>query len=296
MTAELDLAAVEAAIVWAIRTGDRSAVQLLGHGEISIVLGWPTAAPAHALKRVPPFRSDDAAQQYVAVCERNFAILHAAGVATWPTQLLVLPRDDGRFVVYHHQPIADAALIGSNVLRAAPSADAHPLLDAIVRHTADVVTPQVGFDVQVANWLWDGTVATQIDFTSPFLLNEQRDDLLFDTRGFLMEYPVAVRRYLRREMLQLIDRFTTPAGAVADMIANLHKEGLQRWVDPALRSARDQLGITIDPAVPLQMFEADRKLMPLTLRMRKLQRAWMLRTGRRYDSLLPDHTTYERIG
>ena len=278
----------------AIRSGDRSSVRLLGHGEISIVLGWPTAAPECALKRVPPFRSAAAAQDYVAVCERNFALLRDAGVPIWPTELLVHPRDDGRHVVYHRQPIADSMQIGSNVLRAAPPADSHPLLDAIVRHTAAVVGPRIGFDVQVANWLWDGASAAQIDFTSPFLLNEAGDDLLFDTRGFAAEYPWIVRGYLRRELLQLVRRFTTPEGAIGDMVANLHKEGLQQWAAPALRSAKDQLGVTIDPDVPLKMFAADRKLMPFTLRLRKMQRVWMLRTGRSYDSLLPDRTTYEQ--
>lgn len=294
MGAEIDLAAVEAAVLRAIRSGDRSGVRLLGHGEISIVLGWPTAAPECALKRVPPFRSAAAAQDYVAVCERNFALLREAGVPIWPTELLVHVRLDGRHVVYHRQPIADASLLGSNVLRSSPPADSHPLLDAIVRHTAAVVGPRIGFDVQVANWLWDGTTATQIDFTSPFLLNDAGDDLLFDTRGFAAEYPWIVRGYLRRELLQLVGRFTTPEGAIGDMVANLHKEGLQQWVAPALRSAKDQLGVTIDPDVPLNMFATDRKLMPLTLRLRKMQRVWMLRTGRGYDSLLPDRTTYDQ--
>jgi hypothetical protein len=294
MGADLDLAAVETAVLEAIRSGDRSGVRLLGHGEISIVLGWPTAAPECALKRVPPFRTLAAARDYIAVCDRNFELLRDKAVPTWPTELLMHARDDGRYVVYHRQPIADAALLGSNVLRAAPPADAHPLLDAIVRHTAAVVGPGVGFDVQVANWLWDGLNATQIDFTSPFLFNDAGDDLLFDTRGFAAEYPWIVRGYLRRELLQLVGRFTTPEGAIGDMVANLHKEGLQQWVAPALRSAKDQLGITIDPAVPLKMYADDRSLMPLTLRLRKMQRAWMLRTGRRYDAMLPDRTTYER--
>ena len=291
----IEFAEVEAAVQAAIRTGDGSAIRLLGHGEVSIVLGWPTAAPQRAVKRVPPFRSVGVAQQYIAVCERNFEILRSAGVAIWPTDLHTFRRADDSVVVYHSQPIADANQIGSNVLRGAAPTDSHPLLDAIVRATAAVVSPAVGFDVQVANWLWDGQVATQIDFTSPFLLNEAGDDLLFETSGFLREYPFAVRGYLRRELLKTIVRFTTPEGAIGDMVANLHKEGLQQWVAPALRAAQTQLGVVIDPQVPLAMYAADRKLMPLALRLRKAQRAWMRATRRRYDGLLPERTTYERV-
>ena len=290
----VDLAEVERAIQAAIRSGDSSGLNLLGHGEVSIVLGWPTAAPSQALKRVPPFASAAVAQQYVTVCERNFEILRAAGVALWPTELRTLQRGDGKVVVYHSQPIADASLIGSNVLRAAKPAASHPLLDAIVRSAAAVVTPTIGFDVQVANWLWDGETATQLDFTSPFLLHDTRDDLLFETAGFLGEYPAIARRYLRRELTQSIVRFTTPAGAIGDMIANLHKEGLQQWVEPALRSAEQHAGVVIDPAQPLAMYTADLKLMPLALRLRKTQRAWRRATGRQYDALLPERTTYDR--
>ena len=288
-----DLSQVEAQVCTAISRRDSSSLRLLGHGEISIVLGWPTDAPVHALKRVPPFRTAALAQQYIGVCEQNFDIMRRAGVQLWPTSLHTVTRDDGRVVVYHRQPIADAASIGSNVLRAAPPADTHPLLDAIVASVVEVVSPTVGFDVQVANWLWDGSTACQIDFTSPFLMNDARDDLLFDTSGFLHEYPAVLRPVLRRELSKLIRRLTTPEGAIGDMISNLHKEGLHQWVDPAIRAARDVAGVTVDKAVAIKMYEDDKKLMPLTLRLKKGQRWWMQHSGRTYDSLLPERTTYE---
>jgi hypothetical protein len=287
-----DFAVVEAAVGHAVRTGDTSALRLLGHGEISIVLGWPADAPEHAVKRVPPFRTAAAAQQYIDVCERNLALLRAAGVAVWPTTFHTTRRDDGTTVVYHRQPVGDPSRIGSNVLRGAEPADAHPLLDEIVRAARAVVTPSVGLDVQVANWIWDGVTAHQIDFTSPFLLNESRDDLQFDTRGFLREYPVVLRPLLRRELVGLVRRFTTPEGALGDMIGNLQKEGLHQWVTPAIDAAARQ-GVHIDKTTTTKMFEDDKKLMPLTLRLKKAQRWWVSHTGRRYDSLLPERTTYE---
>ena len=283
---------VERQVTQAIRSRDIGTLRLLGHGEISIVLGWPAEAPAHALKRVPPFRTADAARTYVDVCERNMQSLRDAGVALWPTTLHTLQRDDGRAVVYHRQPVADASRIGTSVLRAAPEADEHPLLDAIVDAAIAGTRPELGFDVQAANWVWDGEVAHQIDFTSPFVLNERRDDLEFDTRAFLAEYPTVLRPVLKRELLKLILRFTTAEGAIGDMVANLQKERLHRWVDPAIAAAARR-GVTIDRATTTKMFEDDKKLLPVTLKLKKAQRAWMLRTGRRYESLLPERTTYE---
>ncbi len=288
-----DLADVEARVRAAIHRRDSSGLRLLGHGEVSIVLGWPTDEPVHALKRVPPFRTAALAQQYIDACEQNFAVLRAAEVQLWPTSLHTVVRDDGRVVVYHRQPVADPVQIGSNVLRAAEPADSHPLLDVIVASVVRVVTPTVGFDVQVANWLWDGTTAQQLDFTSPFLMTPARDDLLFDTSGFLQEYPAVLRPLLRRELTTLIRRLTTAEGAIGDMISNLHKEGLHQWVDPAIRAARNVAGVSVDKATAIKMYEDDKKLMPVALKLKKVQRAWLVRTGRTYDSLLPDRTTYE---
>ncbi len=290
--AGIDLHEVEAAVGAAIRTGDASKLRLLGRGEISIVLGWPSAVPEHALKRVPPFRTRQMAETYLLACEQNFDILRSAGVGIWPTTLHLIERSDGTAVVYHRQPIADVEQLGTNVLRAAPPADHHPLLEAIIAATRAVVTPTVGFDVQAANWLWDGITATQLDFSSPFLLDEKRTDLLFDTSAFLREYPAALRPLVKRELTKLVRRFTTPEGALSDMVANLVKEGLEQWVDPAVAIARTQ-GIVIDATEARKLLADDAKLMPLLLKVKRSQRWWVQHTGRSYDSLLPHDTTYD---
>jgi hypothetical protein len=295
MSDGVDLDEVEAAVAAAI--GGRGEVRLLGHGEISIVLGWPTASPNVALKRVPPFKNAAAADTYEAAVERNFDLLAAAGIAVWPTELLRTTRADGRTVVYHQQPIADTSQLGTNLLRAAPDGDADALamLDAIVKAALAVCRPgSVGFDVQAANWLWDGTRATQIDFTSPFLVNERGNDLLFDTSSFLREYPGPMRPLLKKELLKIVHRFTSAEGAVTDLVANLQKEYLHRWVDPAIAVAAAH-GLTIDRAATEAMLAEDAKLMPVLLKVRKAYRWWVQHAGRKYDTLLPEHTTYELL-
>ena len=293
-TTDIDLHEVEAAVAAAIHSGRNDSLRLLGHGEISIVFAWPGDRPTAALKRVPPFRSHVGAQQYIDVCERFFELLEAADVAAWPTSLHLLDRADGKAVVYHRQPIADPAQLGTNVLRSAAPAASHPLLDAIVDATARVCSPTVGFDCQVANWLWDGTTATQIDFTSPFTLTDNRDDLTYDSKAFLQEYPLVLRPYLKRELTKLIHRFTTAEGALADMVANMLKEGLDDWVDPAIATINERLGLHLRRETAQAMLDEDRKFLPLVLTMKKSQRWWLTHTGRRYEALLPDRTTYER--
>ncbi|MCE9621511.1 MAG: DUF6206 family protein [Actinomycetia bacterium] len=292
---QIDFAQVEAAVAQAIRRRSTADLQLLGHGEISVVMAWPAGAPVAAVKRVPPFRDLARAQQYVTVCDDFFATLRAANVGIWPTTLHIHERPDGRAVVYHQQPIADITQLGSNVLRSAAPADSHPLLDAIVDAAARVCTRTLGFDCQLANWLWDGSTATQIDFTSPFALTESRDDLLYDTHTFLQEYPVVVRPYLRKEFTSLLRRFTSAEGALADMVANMMKEGLDQWVDPAINTINSRLGINLSREKAQWMYDNDRKLLPTVLKIKKVQRWWLTHTGRNYEQLLPEKTTYELL-
>ncbi len=292
--AAIDLHEVEATIATAIRGGGINSLRLLGHGEISIVLAWPQAEPTVALKRVPPFRNATEARRYVDACHGFFDTLRAADVPIWPTELLTLVRADGKAVVYHRQPIADTTQLGSNVLRTAAPGDSHPMLDAIADAASRVCAPAVGFDVQVANWLWDGTTATQIDFTSPFTLTPDGKDITYDSHAFLQEYPLLLRPYLKRELTRLIQRYTTAEGALADMVSNMLKEGLDEWVDPAIATINQRLGTNLRRETAQQMLDEDRKFMPMVLRLKKSQRWWLHRTGRRYEALLPDETTYDR--
>lgn len=297
-SADIDLAAVEAAVAGAIRQRSTDGLTVLGHGEISLVLAWPTATstttPTTAVKRVPPFRDVSRAQRYVSVCDEFFDLLHAAGVATLETKLHLHERHDGRAVVYHQQPIADSAQLGTNVLRATTPIADHPLLVAIADAAAAVCAPTIGFDCQMANWLWDGEVATQIDFTSPFVLAESRKDLTYDSHAFLQEYPLILRPSLRHELTKLVQRFTTVEGALGDLLANMMKEDLHEWVDPAILTFNERLGLRMQRAEAQRMLENDSSLLPLVLKLKKAQRWWLGHTGRRYEQLLPAVTTYGR--
>jgi hypothetical protein len=177
-------------------------------------------------------------------------------------------------------------------VRAATPADTHPFLEKVVELTIAVTGPRVGFDINAANWLWDGTTATQLDFSSPLLLDDTGKDLEFDTSAFLREYPAAMRPIVKSELLKLVQRFTTPEGALNDMISHLYKERLDHWVQPLMNIAAGH-GITLDPATAKKMLEDDKKMLPLLLRVKRAQRFWIQKTGRTYDSLLPHGTTYD---
>ena len=124
-------------------------------------------------------------------------------------------------------------------------------------------------------------------------MTDDRDDLMYDKSIFLQEYPLVIRRYIRKEFTSLIRRFTTAEGALADMVSNMLKEGLDQWIDPAINTINSRLGTNLKRERAQRMFDSDRKILPAVLKLKKVQRWWLTHTGRDYAQLWPERTTYE---
>ena len=54
-------------------------LRVLGYGELTLVIGWPTEAPVVAVKRLPPFTDADRLDAYAGLLERYVEILRSAG-------------------------------------------------------------------------------------------------------------------------------------------------------------------------------------------------------------------------
>ncbi|HEX6311107.1 MAG TPA: DUF6206 family protein [Acidimicrobiia bacterium] len=293
MTAAPDLEALEADVARAIATGDTSRLHIVGHGEISLVLGWPAENPAVVCKRLPPLPDLAAFHAYRDVVLRYVDELRRGGVHVVDTEVRELVRPDGRVVGFHVQPLLPGDALGTRVLRASAPAAGHPLLDAVVEAVAGATTDRVGIDAQLSNWMWLDGVAWQLDLTTPFLLDERRRPR-FDLAPFLASLPAVARPIVRREMRKLILRWTTPRGALLDLAANLLKEELSGWLDPALRTVNTRVSPPITDAEARRVHASDRRLWPFLFRLEHVERWWQRHVRRRpFDFLLPERTTYE---
>jgi hypothetical protein len=147
------LPAVEAAVQEALDSGREDHLRVLGHGEISLVVGWPGDAPVVACKRLPVFPSTAAADRYADVFSRYVATLEQRGLHVLPSTLQFLdPGRDGRLVGYVVQPVLPVDSLGPELLRAAAPDPDHPLLAAVVRGVLDTVDERTGLDAQLSNW------------------------------------------------------------------------------------------------------------------------------------------------
>ena len=288
-----ELRALEAEVSAALATQDVDRLPLLGHGEISLVLGWPPGEPRVACKRLPPFRDVAAFERYAAVVRRYIDELRAGGVRVVETELhhMVLP--DRRVVGFHVQPVLPAQALGTAVLRSASASDGHPVLGAVADAVLGATHPRLGVDAQLSNWAWLDDEPWQLDLTTPFLL-DGRGRPAFDLTPFLAVLPAPVRPLVRREMVTLMRRWTTARGALLDMTASLLKEGLDRWVDPVTTEVNFRVTPPISPEEATRLYHSDRRLWPLLFRLERANRWWQNRVRRRaFEFLVPERTTYE---
>lgn len=288
-----DLGALEADVAHALTTGDTRRLRLVGHGEISLVLGWPADDPVVACKRLPPFPSFWAFEKYREVVLRYVGELRGRGVRVVDTQLHHVRRGDGRVIGFHVQPFLPPDALAVDVLRATPPAAGHPLLDAVVDAVVRATTERIGVDAQLSNWMWLDGEPWQLDLTTPFLLDARRRPA-FDLSPFLASLPGVVRPLVGREMTKLILRWTTARGSLLDLAANLLKEELTGWLEPALASINARVDTPVTRAEAERVHAQDRRLWPVLLRLQRVNRWWQRRVRhRRYEFLLPERTTYE---
>jgi hypothetical protein len=198
-------------------------------------------------------------------------------------------------VGFHVQPVLPSESLGSEILRRSDAAAGHPLVSAVADTVVRVTHDRLGVDAQVSNWAWIDGEPWQLDLTTPFLLDEQRRPE-FDLAPFMAMLPAAVRPIVRREMVSLIRRWTTPRGSLLDMAANLLKERLHAWVDPVLDEVNARVTPAVSRAEAAKVYESDKRLWPLLFRLEHANRWWQRHVRRRpFEFLLPERTTYEEL-
>ncbi len=278
---EPSLQELEALAAAAIRSGDDSALTVLGYGEISTVIAWE----GRACKRLPPFPDQGTFEAYAATFQHYLDTLNGAGCKVVDSVLQHLPSDDGRVSVWCVQPMLDPSTFLPEKLR---GPDGERFLEPLVERIVGTVSPMVGLDAQASNWVWvDGELA-YLDVTTPMLRDGEGKEQL-DTALFLASLPWALRSTVRRFLLgSILDKYYEPRGALVDLAGNLVKEGLGERIEPLM----DLANAHVDPPITRKEVEAyyrdDARMWELLQRLRRVDRWWQRTVRRRpYPFLLP---------
>jgi len=285
---DLDLGQLDAAVEQAIHSGSPGALRVLGYGEITLVVGWPTEQPTLAVKRLPPFRDVSQLERYQEVLDRYVAALSERHVTVVPTSLRQAgtPGAEGLHA-YLVQALVPADNMLNFVLRGADPDRGARLLDALVALVVESVDKRLGLDAQAANWVVDGERLATVDVSTPLMrAGDGRDQL--DLELFLSIYPWAMRPALARIAHAVMAQYHEPRTVLVDVASNLIKERHGRWLPTLLEAANAHVTPAITEREVRRYFARDRRLWLLMQRLRRADRAWQRHIRRRpYPFLLP---------
>ncbi|MEZ5143721.1 MAG: DUF6206 family protein [Acidimicrobiales bacterium] len=284
---EAPLAEVEAAVQDALARGSDEDLRVLGYGEITLVLGWPTEEPRWACKRLPAFDSFAAAHAYGDQLDRYLAVLAERGVDPAPSALRLV-EGSARPVAYVVQPVLPASSLGPQVLRGGDDEAARRLLQQVVDVVPGVVDDRVGIDGQISNWaLVDGELR-YLDVSTPMLF-DVAGRVVLDLDLFLAAYPWLLRAPIRRFVApDVIGAYRDARHVLVDLVANLVKERLERWLPVALDLVNDAVVPAVTEDEVRAYYRSDARLWEVMLRLRRADRWWQRTVRRRtYPFLLP---------
>lgn len=286
-----ELAALEAQVDHALRTGDESALDVLGYGEISCVLAVHGDEVSWVAKRLPLFDSEERLADYGRCLEAYLEELATGGVVVAESMLLSTPAADGRVAAWCFQPLLDADRLAPAWLKeTADEEGARWLFGHLADRVLGCVTDRLGLDGQLSNWVVgkgdDHLLYT--DVTTPMLRDEHGADRL-DTDLFISSLPWALRGIVRHFLLSsILDKYYRPREILRDLLANLIKEGADRWMGPGLEVYSERVDPPLTEDEVRSYYQSDARMWAVLQWLRRVDRFWQRRVrGRPYPFLLP---------
>jgi hypothetical protein len=283
-----DLERLEAEVVRALETGDASSLEVVGFGEITLVLRWRVAGRPMACKRLPGLADETAFARYRGLVEDYLGELGECGIAVPETTVHAVAAAAGSLTAYCLQPELAASTLLVNRLRDADASAAVPVLEQIAHRTAGSITDRRGLDAQLSNWAWTDDGLRYLDISTPFLRDPDGAEL-FDVELHLASVPWALRWPVRRFAIgAILDKYYDRRGALLDLAGNLHKERLAALVPTLLEVAKRFLDEPITERQALGYYRDDARMWALLQRLRRADRWWQHSVRRRpYPFLLP---------
>lgn len=243
LTSAAEIEAFEHRLADAARTGRADALDVIGYGEVTIAVKLATPHGEFACKRLVPFSSRDAAEHTAALIGSYIVELRSCGIDVVETETPILTRPEGH-VLYCVQPLLAPGTLGPEFLRNKTAKEAEPYVRRIFEQINNAVTPRLAPDGQLSNWAIDGDSLRYLDVGTPFLRNEDGEDL-FDFTEQTRALPAPVRAVVNRFLLRgILDNYHSTRGQAMDFLGNLIKEGLADIFPPLVPLANDVFALS----------------------------------------------------
>ncbi len=220
-----EIEAFEQQLSEAVRRGDVEDFDVIGYGEITIAVKLATPRGEVVCKRLAPLTSEQSAARTAEVIALYIAELEACGIDVVETETPYLQGPDC-WVLYCVQPMLEPGSLGPEFLRGMTAEEAAPHVRRIFERIRDSVSPTLAPDGQLSNWAFEGDRLRYLDVGTPFLRDEQGNEM-FDFTEVVRALPGPIRVIVRRFLLQgILDNYHSTRGQALDFLGNLIKEGL----------------------------------------------------------------------
>ncbi|AXG81403.1 DUF6206 family protein [Streptomyces paludis] len=283
-----ELAQLEDRVRTALRTTDGSALDVLGYGEVTLVLRLRSAAGTFACKRLPVFPDRERFERYETGLDAYLRRLADSGLDVADTELWHTTLPSGRVTAYCVQRELPPHRLCSRLLHTEDDIWAKDFFSRFLDQVDRAVEPTLGLDAQAANWVDVGGKLVYLDVTTP-LMRDARGRELLDVRLFFSSLPWVLRDAVRVSMSKSIfDKFYETRGVLLDFLGNLYKERLHDLVPVFLEQANARLSRPITAEEVAAYYRDDARMWELIQRLRQADRFWHHRIRRRtYPFLLP---------
>jgi hypothetical protein len=280
--------ALEAEIQGALATGDVSHLEVVGYGEITLVVRWTVDGQPAACKRLPGLAGEAAFAAYRTGVAEYMARLAERGVIVPETTVEPVRRSDGSVTAYCVQPVLAAGSLLANRLHDADPDEVREVFDQLVGRIAGCIDGRLGLDAQLSNWARVEGDLRYLDISTPFL-RDQAGRETFDVELHLASVPWALRGGVRRFALAaILDKYYQVRGALLDLAGNLHKERLAALIPVFLDAANRVADPPITGEEAARYYRDDARMWALLQRLRRADRWWQRTVRRRaYPFLLP---------
>ncbi len=232
-----ELDALNSQMEHAFATGDQSELKVLGYGEITTVVLLESSAGAFACKRLPPFENRLRFDAYRLAFDEYVKQVNDTGVKVIDSWLQTIDAEQG-IIAYCVQPALTKENLATNYLADCTKDQALSLVDRILQLVLECASEStLGLDGQLSNWILHGEDLLYLDVTTPLLRNNDGTEAL-DTDLFLAAAPMGTRGLLKRFVLKdMLDKYHSVRGVILDLLGNLIKEDLEKWLFPFMYAA-----------------------------------------------------------
>lgn len=158
---------LEKQVQGALRTADDSGLDILGHGEVTLVLRLRTDHGAYACKRLPVFPDRARFERYRHGLDEYLRRLTDSGLRLADTELWHTHQPGGRVVAYCVQPELPERRLCSRLLHTEDETWAKDFFSRFLDHVDQTVSPSLGLDAQASNWVDVGGELVYVDVTTP---------------------------------------------------------------------------------------------------------------------------------